>query len=102
MSFERKFFFGYLVEDVYQNLLSSVNNSLLDLYIKNGGEYLQEEIFQNKRYLGCYSSSPADIPHLELLESHIFSLLKRIIPNHPYDNSSLVLFPVVEFSNEKV
>jgi hypothetical protein len=36
------------------------------------------------------------------MQLHIFSLLKRLIPNYPYDNSSLVLFPVVEFSSEEV
>ncbi len=102
MTFERKFFFGFLVEGLYQKFLLSVNISLLNVYIGKGGNYLQEEEFQSQRYLGCYLLSPAEIPQLELMELHIFSLLKRLIPNYPYDNSTLVLFPVVEFSNEKV
>lgn len=99
--FERKFFLGFLVDVDYQLALSSVNQRLIALYIQDSGNYLQEATFQEQRYLGCFLASPCEISHLELMEAHIYSLLKRLIPHHPYHHSTLWFFPMVEFLNKK-
>ncbi|MBA3602871.1 MAG: hypothetical protein H0W50_04355 [Parachlamydiaceae bacterium] len=90
------------MNSLYRKFLLSVEQPLIDIYFQPNGNYLKEVTFQNECYFGCHLPSPTDISQLELLELHIFSLLKRLIPNYPYDSSSLVLFPVVEFLNEKV
>lgn len=99
--FKRKFFLGMAVDSLFQQALSSVNRQILDYYIQNTGNYLQEVSFQEERYLGCFLTSPTETSHLELMELHIFSLLKRLLPHYPYQNSALWLIPLVELSQQE-
>lgn len=94
--FERNLFLGFPVDSLYQTGLFSVNPQLLSLYIQTNGDYLQEHFYSGTRYLGRAISSPMQICDLELLESHIYSLLTRLVPNYSYSNSKLWLLPLIQ------
>lgn len=94
--FERHLFLGFPVDSDYQAGLSFANPQLLSLYIQKNGEYLQEYLYAEVRYLGRTISSPAQLCELELLESHIFSLLTRLVPNYSYLSSKLWLLPLIQ------
>ena len=96
MSFERLLFLGFPVDEAYQAKLLALNPQLLDLFIQKNGEYLQEMVFQGQKYLGRVIASPAQLADLDLLESHIYSLLNRLLPSHPYEGSELLLFPYIK------
>lgn len=94
--FERHLFLGFPVDSDYRTGLSFVNPQLLSMYIQKNGEYLQEYFHAGTQYLGRTIPSPAQPGDLELLESHILSLLTRLVPNYPYCNSKLWLLPRVQ------
>lgn len=99
--FERKLFLGFQIEPSFQKALLAVNQQLLALFIGKDGEYLHELSYEKKRYLGRFVDSPVELTTLELSQEHIYSLLKRLIPHYPYEQSSLWLLPVVDLLNEK-
>lgn len=72
-----------------------IPSHLRSLFIQNtSGEYLQEIVWQQHRYIGKFIDPLATIPSLELIESNIHSLLKKLVPDdHTY--SPLILFPVI-------
>lgn len=94
--FDRNLFLGFPVDRLYQTGLFSANPQLLSLYIQENGDYLQEHYSAETRYLGCPIPSPARLLDLELLESHIFSLLTRLVPNYSFTNSKLMLMPLIQ------
>ena len=42
-------------------------------------------------YLGRFVGKNTTLTELELLEKNIISLIKRLVPDHPYEGGSLVL-----------
>lgn len=94
--FERKLFLGHPVDAYYKQLLSEANPKLLSLFIQPEGEYLQQTVYQDQAYLGRFFPCPYHISDMDLLEAHVYSLLKRLVPEYPYEETSLWLFPVVD------
>lgn len=94
--FDRKLFLGFLISQEYENALLAINPQLFALFIHTKSEYLHEIVYHEQRYLGRFIPSPCELSDLELLETHIYSLLKRLVPDHSYENNALWLFPVVE------
>lgn len=94
--FERKLFFGCLISQEFENALLETNPELLSLFTQSKGEYLHEIFFQEQRYLGRFVPSPCEVSDLEQLKPHIYSLLKRLVPDYAYENTPLWLLPVVE------
>ncbi|MGZ3732924.1 MAG: hypothetical protein ACXU9U_04230 [Parachlamydiaceae bacterium] len=95
--FERKLFFGFQIDTLFQDALSAVNKQLLGIFIRNDDEYLQELTYEKRRYLGKFVNSPLDLAALELLQVNVYSMLKRLVPNYPYEQSSLWLIPLADF-----
>lgn len=93
--FERRLFLGHPVDSYYEKLLSEVNPKLISLFIQSEGEYLHQALYQDRRYLGRFFSSPCNVSDIDLLQSHVYSLLKRLVPNFPYEEKPLWLFPVI-------
>lgn len=93
---ERRLFLGFPVDRLYESALLNVSPQLLALFIQNEGQYLEEVFFENQRYLGHYLKSPANLSDLELMQSHIYSLLKRLVSSYPYEKSALWLFPIIQ------
>ena len=75
--------------------LNKINPELKKLFVQNGRDYLQELNLEDQAYLGKYLEKPADLPELQLLETHIYSLLSKLVPGYPYANQALKLLPVL-------
>jgi hypothetical protein len=102
--FERKLFLGCQVDASFEKHLSKTSPQLISLFIQPKGEYLHQMIYQDQRYLGRFITSPSNLSEIELLELHVFSLLKRLVPDYSYENAPLWLFPIVDVmipSNEE-
>ncbi len=91
-------FLGYPLSEELIEKLFRVKQELRALFIQDHPDYLQETYFQGQRFLGKKVGSIADLDALFLLQENILSLLKKIIPDHPYQNDALILFPL--HSNE--
>lgn len=85
-------FLGLPVDSSLALSIGKINPQLLSLFLHSGEDYLQEVTFQGTRYIGKFVQNEEPLIQLELLEANIFSLLKKLIPNHPYENSHLILF----------
>lgn len=93
-SYSQQLFLGFPLEKDFVELLNQINPYLRDLFIKKNGDYLQEIDFNQINYLGKYAGFIIDSQALEQLEDHIYSLLKKLVPNYPYHKGNLVLFPI--------
>jgi hypothetical protein len=98
--FEVKIFLGFPVEVHLDSMLKEIDPKFLDLFIRKDDTYLQEITHGEKRYLGKFAGKIGTIPSLELLEKNIYSLLRKILPDYPYQETSLVLFPAQDLMVE--
>jgi len=87
-------FFGFPVDSAFDLALKSSNPQIIELFLKEGeGNYLREVSFQGKRFLGKLIGDKIDLEDLVLLESNIYSLLRKIAPDYHCQKVPLVLFP---------
>lgn len=89
---EVELFFGLPIDKTLERELKEVDEAVLSIFIRPEEAYLQEATLQGKRFLGKSIGTAVDFNHLELLETNIYSLLKRILPNYPFPKTSLTLF----------
>lgn len=95
-SFTVQLFLGFPVNADYENELAEMNPHFVSAYIREDDLYLQETISKDIRYLGKYipENVVMDILQLELLESNIYSILNKLLPNHPSQDIPLELFAI--------
>lgn len=89
-----KLFLGYPVDSGFEKALNGVDPAIVSLFIQDGEDYLHEVRYQGARYLGKQVSQIADFEQLELLETNIYSLLKKVVPDYPYHQKQLLIFPI--------
>lgn len=94
--FFAKLFMGVVVEGPFAAKFAAANPQLVALFLGPEREYLLEVQHEGKRYLGKTISTSSDLASLEQTEANIVSLLKKILPDYPYDDLEMVLFPLVE------
>lgn len=58
--------------------------------------WLQNVLYQGKRYLGRNLGDLVDVDHIALQESNINSFLRKIVPSYPYEAHPLVLLPMLQ------
>ncbi|PJD94725.1 MAG: hypothetical protein CK425_10815 [Parachlamydia sp.] len=90
-----RLFLGFPVNSHFAAQLSLVNPDIVRYFVQQNGEYLIEVSYLNQLYLGKYIEGVANFAQLELLETHIYSLLKRIAPEFAYREVPLILFPLI-------
>lgn len=96
-------FLGFPIDSSFDQLIKQLNPHIINFFIgsnRSNGlneeyEYLTKITHQDVHYLGKYVGQLCDIETLELVENNIFSLLKKIVPNYPYSESQLLLFPII-------
>jgi hypothetical protein len=95
-SFTVQLFLGFPVNTDFENKLIDLNPHFVSAYIRDDDLYLQETISNDIRYLGkCIPENVVtDILQLELLESNIYSILNKLLPNHPSQEIPLELFSI--------
>ena len=88
-------FLGFLITPSYSDLLSCLPEAVIKSFVNPSDfNYLQEIECEGRRYLGKIIENGIDLSSLELLQANIYSLLKRLVSDYPYENQSLVLFPI--------
>ena len=88
-----RLFLGFRVDSQYAALLERVNPNLREMFIKNQSGYLHETTYEGNLFLGKTIEEPVDISSLELFEANIYSLLRKLVSDYPYEDAPLVLFP---------
>lgn len=93
---DSQLFFGFPVDSTYQALLDKKSPSLLSLFIKDHPDYLYYIEERGTRYLGKKIGPRLEVSKLDLNQNHIYSLLKRLVPEYPYETIPLALFAVLD------
>lgn len=88
-------FLGFPVDGHFKDLLLRVNPDVSAMFIQNKSDYLQQITLHDRDFLGKNLGQIIDISSLNLIQTHILSILKKIIPNYNYDLNSLLLFPLL-------
>jgi hypothetical protein len=92
---EPQLFIGFPIDQQFESLLLQVNPHLLKWLIQEDNpSYLQYSTFEQRRYLGKKTGGIPDIDTLELLQSNVYSLLRRMIADYPYGENPLYIFPI--------
>lgn len=92
--FDVQLFLGFPVDADFARELDKIRPEVLGQFIQNGEPYLQEICFHSTRYLGKFAGKGSHLSDLDLLDTNIYSILKKLVPQYPYKDTSLVLFPV--------
>lgn len=92
--FDIQLFLGYLVDSAFEAKLHQLDPQLKSLFINPAGDYLQEVVIAQSRYLGKLIGKTSSPAQLELAEANIYSILQKIDPTHPFHQTPLVLLPV--------
>ncbi|MFT4553098.1 MAG: hypothetical protein ACI9S8_001733 [Chlamydiales bacterium] len=93
-----KLFFGFEVEASLEDALTKANSHAVQLFINNSSEYLHEVIYEGKRYIGKFVGQITSPPELELLQANIYSITKKLAPNHNFILNPAVLLVTTEQS----
>lgn len=94
--FDTILFLGLPLSNSYQLALLQLPSAEQEIFIQNQGAfqdspYLQKIEHEGIEYLGKYLGSSIDMATLDLSYSHIVSLLKKLIPQFPYEQNPLFL-----------
>jgi len=90
-------FLGFLLTAEYVAVLETLSPQFRRLFIGESSDYLQEWSDGEATYLGKWLPPVIDLVSLEMLESNIYSLLKRLTPEYSYEKGLLWLCPVGQY-----
>ena len=92
MIFDTVLFLGFPLSPSYHQALDQVPMAEREVFIQTGDSpYLQKIEREGIEYLGKYLGSSIDMTALDLSHAHVYSLLKKLNPHFPYEESSLFL-----------
>lgn len=86
-------FLGFPVEKGFSQALEGVDDKVKEAFIKGGEHYLTEVQSGKTKYLGRFIGAKCDLQKLHNVEDNIYSLLKRLTPDFPFNKTPLKLFP---------
>lgn len=90
--FDTTLFLGFPLLELYLNELMRLPAVELALFIqKEPSPYLQQIENEGRGYLGKSIGSSVELGALEAFQSHIYSLLKKLVPIFPYEEYPLLL-----------
>jgi len=92
--FEMQLFLGFPVDAIYASELEKVNPNLVSQYVQDSDDYLREVIQNELRFLGKNIGKIITLSQLELIEANIYSVLKKLVPDYPYEETPLYVFPI--------
>jgi len=95
---ECELFLGLKVNTLLKQELKKSSSSVLDLFIQDHPEYLQQVAFNGSEYLGKKLGEKLDLSHLDQIQQNIQTLVSRVAPQYVYHHSALVLFPLIQQS----
>lgn len=91
--YSARLFLGFAVDPIFAEKLEKANPALLKEFIQDDGDYLCEIHHRQLHYIGKQLGHIVSMDQLELLENNIFSFLKRLVPEFPYEETQLYLIP---------
>jgi hypothetical protein len=90
--FDTTLFLGFPLTDPFQQELYRLPSVERELFIQiQPSPYLQQIENEGIIYLGKCVGPSIEIGSLDALQSHIYSLLKKLIPHFPYELHPLFL-----------
>lgn len=93
--FNTALFLGFPLSAAYQKELEGVPSAERELFIQNqDSSYLQRVESEGAIYLGKFLGSSIEMSALDSYHSHIYSLLKKLVPDFPYKQQPLVLLAI--------
>lgn len=97
--FDSELFLGFPVDPLFAVALGKTNPFAVKQFL-GGGDYLTDLTHNDMRYLGKFLGKISTLPQLELVENNVYSLLKRVVPNFPYQETPLYLFTIIHAPTE--
>jgi|GEM_PF-1451410 len=92
MMFNAVLFLGFPLLDSYQRELSKLSAVERELFIQyQVSPYLQQIQSEGALYLGKGLGSSVELAALDSFQSHIYSLLRKLVPDFPYQQHPLLL-----------
>jgi hypothetical protein len=87
-------FLGFEVSASYAGELAALKPQFARLFINP--DYLEEVTVGDRQYLGKFLTNQIDTAAVEQTSMHIYSLLKKLLPHHSYQQSTLWLLPLAQ------
>lgn len=94
--FECNLFLGFKIDAKLSKELSQNSPTFLELFIQNHHDYLQKVNFNDAVYLGKLIGDKIELSNIELIKNNIHSLVSRLAPNYPIQQSNLELFSLIQ------
>lgn len=88
-----KMFFGLPIKGELAECLHAIDPKVKALFIRDDDSYLQMVTLDHQNYLGKKLSIATSLASLELLETHIYSILHKLAPAFPAEKNPLMLIP---------
>jgi hypothetical protein len=89
---DTQLFLGLPLSDSYQQELSRQPASVRELFIQlHSSPYLQQLESEGILYLGKYLGSSVEFATLDVVQAHIYSILKKLIPHYSDEEQPLLL-----------
>ena len=87
-------FLGYPIDLSLANSILHVDDGLKNYFIRDDDLYLCKIAHRNGvEYLGKFVGERTDLHALETIEANVYSLLSKILPDYPFQQTALRLFP---------
>jgi hypothetical protein len=88
-------FLGFPLSDSYQQMLDELPLGEREIFIqRQASPYLQQIESEGKRYLGKFLGASIEMAALESIQSHIYSILKKLVPCFPYEAHPILILAI--------
>lgn len=89
-------FLGFEMFNAFEEKLNVANPYAVALFMQGeGGDYLTSVERDGKRWVGKFAKAPFETAQIELLQSNIYSLARKLVPSFSPTDAPLHLFPLV-------
>lgn len=88
-------FLGFPVDPLFAKQLQKVDPVLIKNFIGQK-DFLQKREFEGMEFLGKEIKTLETLAGVSLVEEHIISLLSRLVPDFPYSETPLYIFPLAD------
>lgn len=89
--FDNSILFCFKLSPDYEARLAEVPESQKNIYIQDKPDFLRYVKIRGENYLAKSICHPVTINDLELIRQHIYSVLKQLIAEYPYEQHPLTI-----------
>lgn len=99
---DHRLFLGLPLTESFLQQFRQIPQPLKEAFIQDQSpDYLQQIENEGVTYLGKYIDTPYEMSALESLQTHVYSLLQRVIPDFPYADQPLFLLALPPSHDER-